>query len=523
MLSIDAGRPATMSYSFQQHQIPGNMLANGFGASRGKPDAVNKIPIPKLPTISASLYDDPNALYPPTPTARSSGRAQLLAGLRTAPKTPIGSEYASIGHFDGEFQGESPSGAGNLNFLMNRNERAFGNDPPRHQLAHSGHLHASRPSLPQDHFNNIQFSNFGGLPTPPTSHYVYQGDQDYEAQAYADLLARNISLAQQQQQHFIQQLRLAQQTQQLQQIHQQMQPLPIQSAMSQVLGTPPISPAIYTPTVSNLSQGHPIYNPNVQTNVQGFTSQQNRHKQGGFSALAQSEQTALTSMASQLRISPSPPLGRPAIRTPPSRSTPSPTKEFNAPDRVMAKKTPSPPPASASTFRRGHKKCISLSGCSNMNPTLDGGPKTSIPRLSGVPSTPLNSTFGGRGDHPIRQPRGPPALEEVIAKPTAKYEGSKNFSSRQRRRALTKLVNAGLERRVTKQVGPASSMMPVSEHDSSDQPGESGSTDHTMRKDTPLDIVSISRPEGRRTPRRMGLAAPHFAAHSAEKRRSAVF
>ncbi|KAF3307810.1 hypothetical protein TWF173_002302 [Orbilia oligospora] len=397
------------------------MLANGFGASRGKPDAVNKIPIPKLPTISASLYDDPNALYPPTPTARSSGRAQLLAGLRTAPKTPIGSEYPSIGHFDGEFQGELQSGAGNLNFLMNRNERAFGNDPPRHQLAHSGHLHASRPSLPQDHFNNIQFSNFGGLPTPPTSsHYVYQGDQDYEAQAYADLLARNISLAQQQQQHFIQQLRLAQQTQQLQQIHQQMQPLPIQSAMSQVLGTPPISPAIYTPTASNLSQGHSIYNPNVQTNVQGFTSQQNRHKQG-------------------------------------------------------------------------------------------------------VPSTPLNSTFGGRGDHPIRQPRGPPALEEVIAKPTAKYEGSKNFSSRQRRRALTKLVNAGLERRVTKQVGPASSMMPVSEHDSSDRPGESGSMDHTTRKDTPLDIVSISRPEGRRTPRRMGLAAPHFAAHSAEKRRSAIF
>ncbi|KAK6514175.1 hypothetical protein TWF506_008587 [Arthrobotrys conoides] len=523
MLSIDAGRPATMSYSFQQHQLPGNMLTNGFGASRGKPDALNKIPIPKLPTISASLYDDPNALYPPTPTARSSGRAQLLAGLRTAPKTPIGSEHPNMASLEGEFQGDTQSGTGNMNFLMNRNERVFGHDLPRHQSGHPGHLHAARPSLSQDHFNSIQFSSFGGLPTPPTSsHHLYQGDQDYEAQAYADLLARNISLAQQQQ-HFIQQLRLAQQTQQLQQIHHQMQPLPIQSTMSQALGTPPISPAIYSPTISNQSQSHSMYNPIAQANVQSFTLQQNRHKQGAFSALAQPEQVSLTSMASQLRISPSPPLGRSAIRTPSSRSTPSPTKEFNAPERVMTKKTPSPPPASASTFRRGHKKCISLSGCSNMNTALDGGPKTSIPRLSGVPSTPLNSTFGGRGDHPIRQPRGPPSLEEVIAKPTSKHEGSKNFSSRQRRRALTKLVNAGLERRGTKQVGSASSMLPVSEHDSLDHPGDTDSLDHVTRKDTPVEAVSISRPEGRRTPRRMGLAAPHFAAHSAEKRRSAVF
>ncbi|KAK6339524.1 hypothetical protein TWF718_008931 [Orbilia javanica] len=528
MLSIDAGRPATMSYPFQQHQLAGNMLPNGFSASRGKPDAVNKIPIPTLPTISASLYDDPNALFPQTPTSRSSGRAQLLAGLRTAPKTPTGSEHTGIVPLDGDFQGDTMHhGAGNLNFLMNRNERSFGHELPRHQSAHSAHLHAARSSLSQDHFNNLQFSSFGGLPTPPTSsHYLYQGDQDYEAKAYAELLARNISLAQQQQQqqHFIQQLRLAQQTQQLQQIHQQMQPLQIQSTMSQALGTPPISPAIYSPTVSNQPQLHSLYGSNTAANVQSYTtSQQNRPKQGGFSVPIPSEQMALTSMTSQLRISPSPPLTRSTARTPSSRSTPSPTKEFNAPERVVTKKTPSPPPVSTSTFRRGHKKCISLSGCTNMNPAIDGGPKTSIPRLSGVPSTPLNSTFGGRGDHPIRQPRGPPALEEVVAKPTAKHEGSKNFSSRQRRRALTKLVNAGLERRGTKPVGPVSSMMPVSEHDTPEYPGEDDSMDHITRKEMPLEATPTSRPEGRRTPRRTGLTAPHFAAHSAEKRRSAVF
>ncbi|KAK6332449.1 hypothetical protein TWF730_004125 [Orbilia blumenaviensis] len=527
MLSIDAGRPATMSYSFQQHQLSGNMLANGFGASRGKPDAVNKIPIPSLPTISASLYDDPNAMFPQTPTARSSGRAQLLAGLRTAPKTPTGIEHPGMGSFDGEFLGDSGQiGTANFNFLMNRNERTFAHDLSRHQSVPSMHPQVARSSLPQDHFNNVQFS-FGGLPTPPTSsHYLYQGDQEYEAKAYAELLARNLSLAQQQQQQqqFIQQLRMAQQAQQIQQMHQQIQPLQIQSTISQALGTPPISPAVYSPTVANLHQSHCMYGSNAQATPHSYTPQQSRPKPTGFSTHAQSEQPSLVSMTSQLRISPSPPLARSAARTPSSRSSPSPTRGCGNLDRVSAKKTPSPPPASASTFRRGHKKCISLSGCSNMNPALaDGGPKTSIPRLSGVPSTPLNSTFGGRGDHPIRQPRGPPALEEIIAKPTAKHEGSKNFSSRQRRRALTKLVNAGLERRGTKQAGPVSSMAPVSEHETSEQSGEREMMDHTTRKDSSLESTAVFRVEGRRTPRRTGLAAPHLAAQSAEKRRSAIF
>ena len=65
--------------------------------------------------------------------------------------------------------------------------------------------------------------------------------------------------------------------------------------------------------------------------------------------------------------------------------------------------------------------------------------------------TPMTGTFGPgqarAGDHPIRQPRGPPSLEELVAKPTSNHEGSKNFVTRQRRRAVNNLVKAGLERR----------------------------------------------------------------------------
>jgi len=89
-------------------------------------------------------------------------------------------------------------------------------------------------------------------------------------------------------------------------------------------------------------------------------------------------------------------------------------------------------------------------------------------------ATPLTGTFGpgqGRaGEHPLRQPAGPPPFEELQAKPTSKHEGSKNFATRQRRRALNTLVRAGLERRV----GSGSS--PRAESSGSVPSGSAGST-----------------------------------------------
>jgi len=196
----------------------------------------------------------------------------------------------------------------------------------------------------------------------------------------------------------------------------------------------------------------------------------------------------------------------------------------------LTKKTPSPPPNS-SAFRRGHKKCSSLSSCINASTLVsDGGPKTSVPKFSNVPSTPINSTFGGKGDHPIRQPRGPPSLEEIVAKPTTKHEGSKNFATRQRRRALTKLVNAGIERRGAKSTGSsAGAMTPVSENEITlnfeDVDSATSSAHGDSGMSTPISSAdeSVSTSKDLFSSRRRSGLAPQIALNSAEKRKSAIF
>lgn len=99
------------------------------------------------------------------------------------------------------------------------------------------------------------------------------------------------------------------------------------------------------------------------------------------------------------------------------------------------------------------------------------GLKSGTPKSAGFPQTPMTGTFGPgqarAGEHPIRQPRGPPSLEELVAKPTTKFEGSKNFATRQRRRAVHNLVRAGMERRVASRgsgsIDSVGSMTPSSE------------------------------------------------------------
>jgi len=117
--------------------------------------------------------------------------------------------------------------------------------------------------------------------------------------------------------------------------------------------------------------------------------------------------------SSESTWSPSPPSMR--ARSPP-KSSPSPPSDVQ--------RLPSP---SANAFRRGHNK--SGSSVNNINAKAPGQ--------------------GRSGEHPIRQPRGPPLLQELEEKPTSKYEGSKNFAVRQRRSAVHDLVRAGLVRSTT--------------------------------------------------------------------------
>jgi hypothetical protein len=203
-----------------------------------------------------------------------------------------------------------------------------------------------------------------------------------------------------------------------------------QQGMQPIIQPVPNSPgvfAVYNPmtgqssfVVDNTFQPHDIASMSHQEPVQ---SPLTRHP--GANRQQQSSPPLETS------ISPS----TSRARSPP-KSTPSPPQDVE----------PLPPP-SANAFRRGHKKSLSFNTGFRSNSET---PKTGTPRSAGYPQTPMTGTFGPgqarAGEHPIRQPRGPPLLQELEEKPTSKYEGSKNFATRQRRRAVHDLVRAGRER-----------------------------------------------------------------------------
>lgn len=137
------------------------------------------------------------------------------------------------------------------------------------------------------------------------------------------------------------------------------------------------------------------------------------------------------------------------------------------------KETPSPPlenveplpPQSANAWRPGHRKKVTALALSSAG--VETPLKSAALRSAGMPATPTTGTFGPgqarAGEHPHRQPRNPPNLDELRATPTTKHEGSKNFATRTRRKALSSLVRAGLERRVVRGSGSTGSMTPVSE------------------------------------------------------------
>ena len=122
-------------------------------------------------------------------------------------------------------------------------------------------------------------------------------------------------------------------------------------------------------------------------------------------------------------------------------------------------------------------------------------------------------------------------MEELKAKPTAKYEGSLNFASRRRRQALNNLMRAGMERRTVSRPGSGStgSMTPVSESEltfsvPSDNDSDSGRSAHgaigserkASREKLNEDVL-VAAPEARRAKN------PLLAlANAAEKRKSVV-
>ncbi|KAI4146489.1 MAG: hypothetical protein LQ340_005906 [Diploschistes diacapsis] len=430
-MSLDAGGLAQMTYN--------NSFNGGLGlptagfASRGKAANVKRLSVttaPKMGTIDETQ-----------PAPRTS-RSHLLAGLRTAPKSPAvpasapptqlqqpgGFGGSRFGNTNGQYLQEPPKTTANGSFTSNSQNQG--------KASRGGHMYTPSQVL-----------------APPKIEIGDENEYTMDPEMYEDLVRTNQYLAEQQlrlQQQLINVTAAAKQFQNLGlgQHHLQYSQnamSPLTSVYNQQLqqGVQPIVEAV---------AGQPglfvVYNP--------LTRQQNYFFDQGSQQQPINEQ----SYAQNFELSHSPPPPTPTFRAEvsPPRETLSPAPmtswRTQTPPKISTsppQEAPTPlPPPSANAFRPSHRKGnLSLANTA-LTPTTDG-PKTGGLKSAGFPATPMTGTFGPgqarEGEHPIRQPRGPPALEELIAKPTSKCEGSKNFATRQRRRAVNNLVRAGIERR----------------------------------------------------------------------------
>lgn len=399
------------------------------------------------------------------PTPRTS-RSHLLAGLRTAPKTSAAS-FGSGSHTAGA-QTQYPR-----NTATASNFASAGQD---------NYYSAPRTAMPQYRAQQNGYQSMVGqqytvdqVLAPPELPIDDQSRERMDPDFYAQLVATNMFLAQQQQ-RLQQQLRNVQaaalQFQQLnmnnpqlvqQQLvlnEQQQQLQTVQQNMQQQYGVPmhmnQVSQQIY-------------YNP---VTGQCFFDASAAAPQIGSHYAEQPMSPAFNGYQHQLQLQ-QPQQQRHG--TPRVQVSPPPENQSTASSNVPLKRNdtaadvaPLPPP-SAQAFRRGHRKSNSLAPLNSAlaaSATGDNGPKSAGPKTASFPLTPATGGYGPgqarAGEHPVRQPRCPPSLDELKARPTAKHEGSKNFATRTRRSAVHNLVRAGLERR--KGAGSSSgSMSPVSE------------------------------------------------------------
>ena len=433
-MSLDAGGLAQMTY--QPHNSFNTGLgvpSSGFSSRRGS--HTKRLSVAPPSSISTISEQQQNVNSGPR-----TSRSHLLAGLRTAPKSPTFPTSAPPTQVQQPHRRQgSPE---NQQYGRGIPQTAVGGSFPNSQsYAMNGNAHMY--GLPQ-------------ILAPPTLQFGGASDaQNLDPEYYAEMMATKQYLAQQSQ-------RLQQQILDLTAAQQKMQSMSLNGGMGQQQQYHQSSMALnngfYNQQLQNGLQ--PVLspvpgNPGLYTVFNPMTGQQ-----GYFVDNSVQHQTASQSQVSNTDLSHSPPPSTPTFRAqvtpPPENSLPARTLSASPPKTSPPKSTFSPPvavnplpPPSANAFRRGPAKGLSSVTGNVMN--AQDGPKSAVPKSAGFPQTPMTGTFGpGQnrvGDHPMRQPRGPPSLEELVEKPTSKHEGSKNFVTRQRRRAVHNLVRAGLDRR----------------------------------------------------------------------------
>lgn len=441
---MDAGGLAQMTYNNFQPNGGLGMPGAGF-ASRGKGASLKRLSVASPPKVGTIAEDS-------AATPRTS-RSHLLAGLRTAPKTPTSAQPPA----------SAPYGQHQHNTSQGRFARQGYHGVPQTAIGATFSGQNQFGQQPQMMYDQV-------LAPPP----VQFDDGEIDPNVAAQLLATELYLAQRQQQ--LQQQLLNLTAQQFGGMNlgnngmrsQQFPPTPYSAqlnAYAQQFQNTPIqetgTPGLYLAFNQMTGQYSYVMDPSFQQNSQDGVEMQHG--------------------AANLSHSPPPPTPRSFSNSPPKLDTPTlqvspPNEASPSPWSIRSssppKKSSTPPqdvvplpPPSANAFRRGHKKTPSSLAVEPKSETPEG-PKSAFIRPVGFPATPSTGSFGPgqsrAGEHPVRQPRGPPPLEELQVSPTTKHEGSKNFAARQRRQAVSNLVRAGMGRRVVR-TGSSGSMSPVSE------------------------------------------------------------
>ncbi|KAL4783174.1 hypothetical protein BJX76DRAFT_261624 [Aspergillus varians] len=434
-MSMDAGGLAQMTYNSSLNNGPSlGAPGSSFGSRRKAPNVKRlSVPPPHISTIDES---QPSATVATPRTSRS----HLLAGLRTAPKSAtVPSNNQRRQHLG--LEGDRYGNLSNRTAERNIPQTAMGTGFPRHSLmTNQGHDTNAGPMyiLPEQ------------ILAPPA--IDFPTDIPLDDNLYAELMSTNLFLAAQQQ-------RLQQQLLSVTAAAQQFQGLTLGAGLAH-------QQQDYSQmSVPNMGFYHQQLQQGVQPVVQPVAGQPGLFSvynplTGQVNYIYDNAQQDLSPPYQSEEEVRSPPLHVPPFRaevSPPLESVKSPV---HMSEDMSTNSTPSSedgiaplPPPSANAFRRAHKK----------NTSFGPGPKSGIdtnkannaahitgPRTAPI-VTPATGTFGPghsrAGEHPVRQPRGPPSLEELVAKPTSRHEGSKNFATRQRRRAVHNLVRAGIERR----------------------------------------------------------------------------
>ncbi|KAJ5768214.1 hypothetical protein N7533_000797 [Penicillium manginii] len=421
---MDAGGLAQMTYNNNFNNGPSLGVPGSGFASRGKGSHIKRL---SVATIDES--------QPSVSTPRTS-RSHLLAGLRTAPRSATipyqhqqrnGMDESRSHGYNNRSSDRVPQTATGAGFPQN----AYANG--QRMSGHTGHggntRQRERPmyTLPEQ------------VLAPPT--IEIPTDNGMDENMYAEWMSTNLFLAAQQQRLQQQLISVTAAAQQFQGLSLGQMPFQQQAAPSLAMPGAGFYQQQLQQGVQPMVQAVPgqpglflVYNP--LTGQQSYIMDNSGEETG--SPYSDNYSVGQHQQVPQFR----------AEISPPAESLPS---QMYFPQPISPPSGTPSPPTESNAFRRNHRK----------NPPSNPVVKTSIdttkanigpgPRSAVLPPTPATGTFGPgqarAGEHPIRQPRGPPSLEDLVAKPTSKHEGSKNFATRQRRRAVHNLVRAGIERR----------------------------------------------------------------------------